>query len=80
MNVTFIGVLQAIGKEFEKGLAWAVEYAVPVEKLVALIFPAAAPEANTLVDATILMQCCWWSRSMQPPACRAERERRSWLR
>lgn len=54
--MTFIGVLQAIGKEFEKGLAWAVEYAVPVEKLVALIFPAAAPEANTLVDATILIQ------------------------
>lgn len=56
MNVTFIGVLQAVGKEFEKGLAWAVEYAVPVEKLVALIFPAAAPEAATLADATTLIQ------------------------
>jgi hypothetical protein len=56
INVTFIGVLEAIGKGFEKGLAWAVEYAVPVEKLVALIFPAAAPEATTLADATTLIQ------------------------
>ena len=54
--MTFIGVLEAIGKGFEKGLAWAVEYAVPVEKLVALIFPAAAPEATTLADATTLIQ------------------------
>jgi hypothetical protein len=54
--VTFTGVLQTIGKEFEKGLAWAVQYAVPVEKLVALLFPAAAPAATTLADATILIQ------------------------
>jgi hypothetical protein len=56
INVTFTGVLEAIGKGFEKGLAWAVEYAVPVEKLVALIFPASAPEATTLADATTLIQ------------------------
>jgi hypothetical protein len=56
MNVTFTGVLEAIGKDFEKGLVWAVQYAVPVEKLVALIFPAAAPAATTLADATILIQ------------------------
>jgi hypothetical protein len=56
INVTFTGVLEAIGKGFEKGLAWAVEYAIPVEKLVALIFPAAAPEATTLADATTLIQ------------------------
>jgi len=54
--VTFTGVLEAVGKEFEKGLAWAVQYAVPVEKLVALIFPAAAPAATTLADATTLIQ------------------------
>jgi hypothetical protein len=54
--VTFTGVLEAIGKGFEKGLAWAVKYAVPVEKLVALLFPAAAPEATTLADATTLIQ------------------------
>ena len=54
--MTFTGVLQTIGKEFEKGLAWAVQYAVPVEKLVALLFPAAAPAATTLADATILIQ------------------------
>lgn len=54
--MTFIGVLEAIGKGFEKGLVWAVKYAVPVEKLVALIFPAVAPEAAALADATTLIQ------------------------
>ncbi len=48
--------LEAIGKGFEKGLKWAVTYAVPVEKLVALLFPAAAPVANGVVDATALIQ------------------------
>jgi len=54
--MTFIGVLEAIGKGFEKGLVWAIKYAVPVEKLVALIFPAAAPQATELADATTLIQ------------------------
>ncbi len=54
--MTFTAVLTAIGKDFEKGLAWAVQYAVPVEKLVALIFPAAAPVAVTLASATTLIQ------------------------
>lgn len=54
--MTFTGVLSAIGKDFEKGLAWAVKYAVPVEKLIALIFPLAAPAATTLADATTLIQ------------------------
>jgi len=54
--MTFAAVLTAIGKDFEKGLAWAVQYAVPVEKLVALIFPAAAPAAATLASATTLIQ------------------------
>jgi hypothetical protein len=48
--------LTVIGKDFEKGLAWAVTYAVPVEKLISLLFPAAAPVANTIADATQLIQ------------------------
>jgi len=54
--VTFTRVLEAIGKGFEKGLLWAVTYAVPVEKLVGLLFPAAAPELTVLADATGLIQ------------------------
>ncbi len=54
--MTFIGVLEAIGKGFEKGLKWAVEYAVPVERLVALLFPAAGPAAVAVADATTLIQ------------------------
>lgn len=52
----FISVLEAIGKDFLKGLQWAVTYAVPVEKLVALLFPAAAPVAAGVADATTLIQ------------------------
>jgi hypothetical protein len=54
--MTFVGVLQAIGKDFTKGLKWAVTYGVPVERLVALLFPAAAPVATELADATALIQ------------------------
>ncbi len=54
--MTFVGVLEAIGKGFAKGLKWAAEYAVPVERLVALLFPAAAPVATELADATTLIQ------------------------
>ena len=54
--MTFIKLLTEIGKGFERGLAWAVTYAVPVEKLVAMIFPAAAPEVTELADATGLIQ------------------------
>jgi hypothetical protein len=54
--MSFIGVLETIGKGFAKGLKWAVEYAVPVEKLVGLLFPAAAPIANEVADATSLIQ------------------------
>jgi hypothetical protein len=54
--MSFISVLTAIGKAFEKGLVWAVKYAVPVEKLVALLFPAAAPAAVGVADATTLIQ------------------------
>jgi hypothetical protein len=54
--MSFVSVLETIGKGFAKGLKWAVEYAVPVEKLVGLLFPAAAPIANGLADATSLIQ------------------------
>jgi hypothetical protein len=54
--MSFVSVMETIGKGFEKGLKWAVEYAVPVEKLVGLLFPAAAPIANEVADATSLIQ------------------------
>jgi hypothetical protein len=54
--MSFTSVLETIGKGFEKGLKWAVEYAVPVEKMVALLFPAAAPLAAGVANATTLIQ------------------------
>jgi hypothetical protein len=55
-GMSFVSVMETIGKGFAKGLKWAVEYAVPVEKLVGLLFPAAAPVANEVADATSLIQ------------------------
>lgn len=52
----FINVLEEIGKGFEKGLTWAVQYAVPVAKLVSLLFPSVAPEALGVANATQLVQ------------------------
>jgi hypothetical protein len=54
--MTFLGVLEAIGKGFAKGLKWAATYAVPVERLVALLFPAATPAMTEIADATTLIQ------------------------
>lgn len=54
--MTFVGVLDAVGKGFQKGLKWALEYAVPVEKLVGLLFPSVGPAVNAAVDATTLIQ------------------------
>jgi hypothetical protein len=54
--MTFISVLEKIGKEFAKGLTWAVSYAVPAEKLVALLFPSTAPALGAVVSATTLIQ------------------------
>lgn len=54
--MSFLSVLEEVGKDFEKGLKWAVAYAVPVEKLVALLFPQAAPAVNAVADATTLIQ------------------------
>jgi hypothetical protein len=56
MQMSFVSVLETVGKGFAKGLKWAVEYAVPVEKLVGLLFPMAAPVANEVADATSLIQ------------------------
>jgi hypothetical protein len=55
-SMSFVSVLEAVGKGFEKGLKWAVTYAVPVERLIGLLFPAAAPVANEIADATTLIQ------------------------
>ena len=54
--MTFTGVLESIGKGFEKGLKWAVAYAIPVEKLVGTLFPAVAPLPTGIADATSLVQ------------------------
>jgi hypothetical protein len=54
--MSFIGVLESVGKGFEKGLKWALTYAVPAEKLVGLLFPEALPAVTAAVDATTLIQ------------------------
>jgi membrane-associated protease RseP (regulator of RpoE activity) len=54
--MSFIGILETIGKDFAKGLKFAITYAVPVEKLVAILFPASAPAVATLAGATTLIQ------------------------
>jgi hypothetical protein len=54
--MSFLSVLEEVGKDFEKGLEWAVQYAVPVEKLAGLLFPQAAPAVNAVADATTLIQ------------------------
>ena len=54
--MTFTSLLQAIGKDFEKGLKWALVYAIPAEKLVAILFPSTAPAAAAVIDATSLVQ------------------------
>ncbi len=54
--MAFLGVLQVIGKDFAKGLNWALQYAVPAEKLAALLFPAEAPAIAAVEGATTLIQ------------------------
>ncbi len=54
--MAFLSVLQVIGKDFAKGLQWALQYAVPAEKLAALLFPAAAPQLTAVEGATALIQ------------------------
>lgn len=54
--MSFVSVLEAVGKDFVKGLKWALTYAVPVERLVGLIFPTSAPVVAEAIDATTLIQ------------------------
>lgn len=54
--MSFLSVLKAIGKDFEKGLVFAVKYALPVETLVALLFPAATPVVTAAFSAVDLIQ------------------------
>ncbi len=54
--MSFLGVLTAVGKDFAKGLKYATQYAIPVEKLVGLLFPASAPAMGAAADATMLIQ------------------------
>jgi hypothetical protein len=54
--MTFVSVLEIVGKDFAKGLKWALEYAIPVERLVGLLFPSTAPIAAEAANATALIQ------------------------
>jgi hypothetical protein len=52
----FISFLEAIGKDFAKGLAFAVKLAIPVASLAELLFPGMAPTVTTGVDVATLIQ------------------------
>ncbi len=54
--MSFTSVLQSVGKDFAKGLKFAVTYAVPAEKLVGLLFPSSAPLLAGVASATTLIQ------------------------
>lgn len=53
----FVSFLDAVGRDFMKGLAFVVKYLVPVESLAALLFPpAAAALTEAEVTASLLQQ------------------------
>jgi hypothetical protein len=52
----FISILDKVGQEAEKALAFLDKYALPVAGLVSLIFPAAAPEVGGAATAIGLIQ------------------------
>ena len=54
--MSFLSVLKSVGRDFSKGLQYAVMYAVPAEKLAAVLFPSAAPAVTAVADATSLIQ------------------------
>ncbi len=54
--MSFIGFLEAAGKDFLKGLAYVVKIAVPVEALAKLLFPQFAPTITAGVDVATLIQ------------------------
>lgn len=51
-----LSVLETVGKDVEKVLTVAVKYAVPVEALVSILFPAAGPAAAAAGTALSLIQ------------------------
>ncbi len=52
----FIGFLEAVGKDFMKGLTFAVKYVVPVGSMVSLLFPPAAAGVAETSTALSLIQ------------------------
>ena len=52
----FISILEAIGKDFEKGLVFAVKYLPPVARLAGLIFPAAIAPMTEAISVADLLQ------------------------
>jgi len=54
--MSFVGFLEAAGKDFAKGLGYVVKIAVPVEALAKLLFPQFAPTITAGVDAATLIQ------------------------
>ena len=54
--MSFISVLETVGKDFAKGLQFALTYALPIERLVSLLFPSTGPTMAAVADATTLVQ------------------------
>lgn len=52
----FVSFLSSLVHAVDKGLAWAVKYAIPVASLVGLIFPPAKAAAAGTAAATALIQ------------------------
>ena len=50
--MSFVGVLETVGKGFGKGLKWAVAYAIPAERLIGLLFPELQPATARLMVRT----------------------------
>lgn len=54
--MSFVSVLETVGKDAEKVLTVAVKYAVPVAALVSLLFPASSVVSGAAVVAVDLIQ------------------------
>lgn len=52
----FVSFLETVGKDFMKGLNWFLTYAVPVESLVKLLFPAATKDVTAIQNAAQFIQ------------------------
>jgi len=55
-TMSFLSVLEAVGKDAEKVLTEVVKYAVPVASLVSLLFPSVAVGSTAAVTAITLIQ------------------------